>query len=81
MCKDLEEVGLLEPGVHLVIHTGQDYYGELLPKLRDIEDVSIESPTKGFLSGRRFRGTRVGDIDTADLRLSYCRTAICLENL
>ncbi|WP_433632957.1 DUF6884 domain-containing protein [Halomicrococcus sp. NG-SE-24] len=49
--QELEEAGLLETGVHLVIHAGQDYYGELLPKIRDLDGVSVEIPTEGLSIG------------------------------
>lgn len=49
--QELKEVGLLEPDVHLVIHAGQDYYAELLPKIRCVEGVSVEIPTEGLSIG------------------------------
>nr|WP_247416291.1 DUF6884 domain-containing protein [Halomarina salina] len=49
--QELEAAGLLEPGVHLVIHAGEDYYGHLIPKIRDLEGTSFEIPTKGLSIG------------------------------
>ncbi len=49
---ELEEAGLLTSDVQLVIHAGQDYYGELLPKIRDLEGVCVEIPTEGLSIGQ-----------------------------
>jgi len=49
--QELEEAGLLTSDVHLVIHAGRDYYGELLPKIRELEGVSVEIPTEGLSIG------------------------------
>jgi len=49
--QELEEVGLLTSDVQLVIHAGQDYYGELLPKIRGLEGISVEIPTEGLSMG------------------------------
>ncbi len=51
--QELEEAGLLKPGVHLVFHAGQDYHEELLPKIRNVEDVSVEIPTEGLSIGEK----------------------------
>lgn len=49
--QELKEAGLLDPGVHLVFHAGQDYYSELLPKIQDLEGVSVDIPTEGLSIG------------------------------
>jgi len=46
----LAEQGLLSANVTLVIHAGQDYYGELLPRIED-SAVTVEIPTKGLAIG------------------------------
>jgi hypothetical protein len=43
----LAEEGLLSADVTLVIHAGQDYYGELLPHMED-SGVTVEIPTEGL---------------------------------
>jgi hypothetical protein len=48
---ELEEAGLLESGIHFVIHAGQDYYGELLPKFREEGRITVEIATKGLTFG------------------------------
>lgn len=47
---ELREEGLLEDDVHLYIHAGKAYYGELLPRLED-ESTSISIPTEGLMMG------------------------------
>jgi len=49
--QELDEAGLLKPDVSLVIHAGQDYYGELLPLIRDRTAVEVDIPTKGLSFG------------------------------
>ncbi len=49
--QELEEAGLLTSDVQLVFHAGQDYYSELLPKIRNLEGVSVEIPTEGLSIG------------------------------
>ena len=49
--QELDEAGLLEPDVSLVIHAGQDYYGELLPLLRDRKGVAVDISTEGLSFG------------------------------
>ena len=46
----LAEQGLLSADVTLVIHAGQDYYGELLPRIKD-SSVTVEIPTEGLAIG------------------------------
>lgn len=47
--EQLEERGLLQPEVTLVMHAGKAYYSELLPQLPDA--VSVEIPTQGLQFG------------------------------
>ncbi|CQR50907.1 DUF6884 domain-containing protein [Haloferax massiliensis] len=47
---DLEERGLLDEDVTLVIHAGKAYYEELLPLL-DPHPVEIHIPTAGLMFG------------------------------
>ena len=39
--------------VTFVVHAGKDYYGELLPQLEAIDDVSAEIPTEGLRIGEK----------------------------
>lgn len=46
----LEDAGLLTAETTLVLHAGADYYGELLPHIRD-RVGAIEIPTEGLAIG------------------------------
>jgi hypothetical protein len=48
--EDLCDKELLNEDVHLAIHAGKAYYGELLPRL-DEEPVTISIPTEGLMFG------------------------------
>lgn len=48
--EQMEEFGLLEKEVSLVIHAGRDYYEELLPLVENHVE-SIEIPTEGLAIG------------------------------
>jgi hypothetical protein len=47
----MQTEGLLRPPVKFVIHAGNDYYGELAPKLEDIEGIDVKIPTEGLQIG------------------------------
>lgn len=47
--EQLEDEGLFQPGMTLVIHAGTAYYSELLPLLP--EGVTVEIPTQGLQFG------------------------------
>jgi hypothetical protein len=48
----LEDERLIQEGTTFVIHAGKDYYGELLPRLRQTP-VDVELPTAGLGLGER----------------------------
>jgi hypothetical protein len=49
--EEMRSEGLFENGPTFVIHTGKDYYGELLPRLPD--NVSVRIPTEGLAQGEK----------------------------
>lgn len=49
---ELEDAGLLEGHVTVVLHAGRDYYEELLPELERHDGVRVEIPTEGLTIGR-----------------------------
>ncbi|WP_368411756.1 DUF6884 domain-containing protein [Haladaptatus halobius] len=50
VAKELADRGLLCDDIHLYIHAGKSYYGELLPRLKD-EPVTVSLPTEGLMIG------------------------------
>jgi hypothetical protein len=52
VAEQLGEKGLLSDETTLVLHAGEDYYGELLRLIED-RDVSVETPTEDLYIGER----------------------------
>jgi hypothetical protein len=52
VAEDLNDRGLLTDDVTLVIHAGKDYYGELVPLIKDT-GAGIELPTEGLGLGEK----------------------------
>lgn len=52
VAEQLDRQGLLSEGVTLVLHTGKDYYGELIPHIES-SGVDIEIPTEGLAIGEK----------------------------
>jgi hypothetical protein len=48
--KEFADRGFLRDDVHLYIHAGKAYYGELLPRLKD-EPVTVSLPMEGLMIG------------------------------
>lgn len=53
VAEQLRAEGLFDRPVTFVVHAGKDYYGELLPQLEAIDDVSAEIPTEGLRIGEK----------------------------
>lgn len=50
LIEDMHSEGLFDDDPTLVMHAGQDYYDELVPRLPD--NVSVRIPTEGLTQGK-----------------------------